>query len=186
MAGMLSLSQIVPAFLAVAAIAYAGLAVRVARSAPHNPNNMVSFFLFLIAGITDFLDGYFARKLDQTSRFGAALDPIADKLLTSAALFLLVATDTLAGFHIVIALSIILREIWVSGLREALAGKAALPVIKLAKWKTALQFIALTLLISPIGGSLREIGIFALWAAAGMTILTGMQYTRTAFSILRT
>ncbi len=145
----------------------------------------VAFALFAIAGVTDFFDGYIARRLNQTSALGAALDPIADKLLTSVALVLLIMDRTLTDLHVIVALIIILREFWVAGLREALAGEISIPVTFLAKWKTAIQFIAIALLLLPAPDIARAIGVFFLWAGAAITVWTGKHYTQLALQHLR-
>ena len=134
--------------------------------------------LFVIAALTDWLDGYLARRLNQGSAFGRMLDPIADKLLVLAALMLLVATGAIAGWSIGAALIILLREIAVSGFREHLGPLGiVMPVSKLAKWKTTLQLIALMLLIAPVP-ALRIPGLVVLWMAAVMTLITGFAYLR--------
>ena len=79
---------------------------------------LFGLFIFVIASITDFLDGYFARLFNQKSKIGKILDPIADKLLVSSALIGLISIQIITGIHIIIATIIILREIFVSGLRE--------------------------------------------------------------------
>ncbi|WP_306253684.1 CDP-diacylglycerol--glycerol-3-phosphate 3-phosphatidyltransferase [Parvularcula sp. IMCC14364] len=140
--------------------------------------------LFVLAGISDFLDGFIARRTQTTSALGAALDPIADKLLTAAVLLMLIADGTLTGFDMILGLIMILREIWISGLREALAGRTPLVVTALAKWKTAAQFLALGFLLMPVTSLSREAGIFFLWAAAALTIWTGAQYTHLAIGQL--
>jgi len=120
-----------------------------------------AFVLFAVAAATDWLDGYLARKWDQTSDFGRFLDPIADKLMVAAVLLLLmVPFSTLADggslwgyLYIVAAIAIILRELFVSGLREFLGPKGiVVPVSGLAKWKTALQLVAIAALL--LGGAL--------------------------------
>ncbi|MEM8988717.1 MAG: CDP-diacylglycerol--glycerol-3-phosphate 3-phosphatidyltransferase [Pseudomonadota bacterium] len=137
--------------------------------------------LFILAAITDYFDGVLARRHGGTP-FGAALDPIADKLLTGAALLLLVHTGTIADLHVLAALAILLREIAVSGLREALGREGAkMPVTRLAKWKTAAQFLALALLV-PGAEVLAAPGLAALWAAAGLTVWTGVGYGRATFT----
>lgn len=147
--------------------------------------------LFLLAAITDFLDGYVARKFDQMSALGAALDPVADKLLTAAALLLLIGTGAIAGVHILAALTILLREVLVTGLREAVAGLPkeegkGLAVTQLAKWKTTVQFISLLLIIAgTTGDQIHQIGIWLFWLAALLTVITGYGYVTTAISRLR-
>ncbi len=144
-------------------------------------------FIFVLAGVTDFFDGYIARKLNQMSALGAALDPIADKLLTGAALLLLAYAGLTPGWHMVASLAILLREILISGLREAVAGKAgvAFPVTQLAKWKTTFQFVALAILIAPLGGIIHFIGLALFWVAAVLTVWTGYGYVTTAVKALK-
>ena len=104
--------------------------------------------LFSIAGFTDWLDGHFARRWQQHSEFGRFLDPIADKLLVAAALFMLTATDRISNPTMLPALVILMREILVSGLREHLAGlRVGVPVSRLAKWKTGIQMVAIGVLL---------------------------------------
>ena len=144
--------------------------------------------LYVVAAITDFLDGWLARKQNQTTVFGTVLDPIADKLLVGGLLLSLVATGVVSGVHVIAAVIILLRELTVSGMREYLAPMGyTMPVSKLAKWKTAAQMLALGLLI--ISG---ELGVFAqipgvvlLWLAAGMTVWTGALYVRGGLAFAR-
>jgi CDP-diacylglycerol---glycerol-3-phosphate 3-phosphatidyltransferase len=144
----------------------------------------LAFWLFVLAGLTDLLDGALARALGDADALGAALDPIADKILTAGLLVLLAMTGALFGPHIFAALLILIREFLIGGLREALAGKLSLPVSALAKWKTALQFIALALLIMPLSWG-QNIGLAALWAAAVLTLWTGWTYARPALAALK-
>jgi cardiolipin synthase len=133
--------------------------------------------LYLIAAVTDWLDGYLARRLGQLSPFGRMLDPIADKLLVATALLLLVATGVISGWSIAAALAILLREIAVSGFREHLGPLGiVVPVTRLAKWKTAVQMAALTILIAPTDGLVHTAGIILLWVAAAFTLVTGWGY----------
>lgn len=140
--------------------------------------------LFLYAGISDFLDGYLARKWRVVSALGRFLDPIADKLLVAAALICLVADARAPEIPVVI---ILLRELLVSGLREHLMEKQVhLPVSTLAKYKTAVQMLALTLLlIGPVFPVLLTAGRVTLWLAAGLTAITGWEYLRVGFKHLR-
>src|SRR5215469_5887740 len=106
-------------------------------------SHWLACILFTAACITDWLDGHFARRWKQQSEIGRFLDPIADKLLVAAALFMLAATARISTAAIFPALVILSREILVSGLREYLAGlRVRVPVSKLAKWKTAIQMVA--------------------------------------------
>jgi cardiolipin synthase len=142
----------------------------------------LSMALFVIAGITDYFDGYIARRYHQISRLGRFLDPIADKLLVAAALLMLVDRGPLVGIHVLAALIILAREILVSGLREFLAElRVGLPVSQLAKWKTAVQMVAIALLLVGDGASplVTTLGLWAIWIAAGLTLITGYDYLRT-------
>jgi cardiolipin synthase (CMP-forming) len=142
----------------------------------------VALGIFILAGITDFLDGYLARAWSQQSALGRMLDPIADKLLVSAVLLMLVANHTITSYSIWAAIIILCREILVSGLREFLAElKVPLPVSRIAKWKTVLQLVALGFLIAgsagdyTIGG-ITTTGLVLLWLSALLTLYTGWDY----------
>ncbi len=142
--------------------------------------------IFVLASITDYLDGYLARAWNQSSNIVRMLDPIADKLLVATCLLLLAAdTDrTIAGWSLWAAIIILNREILVSGLREYLADlKVSVPVSRLAKWKTAVQMVAIaTLLGGPALAKFipyaTQIGIVLLWVAAIITLITGYDYFR--------
>jgi len=143
-----------------------------------------AWLLFTIAGVTDFLDGYMARREHQVSKIGQFLDPIADKLLVSAVLLLLVGNGRIEGINILPALVILLREVAVSGLREFLAGlSVSVPVSRLAKWKTTIQLVALGFLIvgspnAPWWIPATLIGDLLLWVAGVLTVMTGYDYWR--------
>ncbi|MEM1376034.1 MAG: CDP-diacylglycerol--glycerol-3-phosphate 3-phosphatidyltransferase [Pseudomonadota bacterium] len=143
-----------------------------------------AFVLFTVASLTDWLDGYLARKLNETSNIGRMLDPIADKLLVSVILLLLAADGTIAGWSLWAAVIILCREILVSGLREYLASaKVSVPVTQLAKWKTTAQLVAIGfLLLGPAGDSIMpyvtETGLGLLWVSALLTLYTGYDYFR--------
>lgn len=139
--------------------------------------------LFVAAAVTDYFDGYFARRWRMISPFGRFLDPIADKLLVSAVILMLVAVDGISGLVVLPALIILCREVLVSGLREFLAGlNVGLPVSRLAKWKTMLQMVALGFLIvgdaGPDAVPVQMIGEVGLWIAALLTLVTGYDYLR--------
>src|SRR5829696_5499535 len=151
----------------------------------------VTFVLYCVVAITDYFDGYLARAQGLTSRLGQFLDPIADKIMVAAVLVMLMASRKADGavpiiqdWSVIPALIILLREIIVSGLREFLAGlQISVPVSALAKWKTTFQLVALGALI--LGGALPQqpwvhlVGVVSLWAAAGLTLVTGYDYLRT-------
>jgi cardiolipin synthase (CMP-forming) len=155
-------------------------------------NLTVALVIFVIAALTDFLDGYVARARGETSALGAALDPVADKLLIAAAFILLVRNGVVHGAGVVAVIVIILREILVSGLREALSARAiSLPVTALAKWKTTAQLIAAGLLLAAAptgiaGDALRPAASAALWLATILTFWTGAAYVGRAMNLLRT
>jgi CDP-diacylglycerol--glycerol-3-phosphate 3-phosphatidyltransferase len=156
---------------------------------PEEPGRWIVFLLFCLAGLTDAVDGMIARKLKAESSLGRMLDPIADKLIVSAALLMLTADRTLQGIHLVPALVILCREILVSGLREFLAGaKVSVPVTIFAKFKTALQMIAIgAMILTPLAdeylpdAAALSYSAFAyglLWIAAALTVYTGWIYFR--------
>ena len=135
--------------------------------------------LFILAGVTDYFDGYFARRWAQISPFGRFLDPIADKLLVAAVILILVDVDQITGWVVLPALIILCREVLVSGLREFLAqANVGVPVSRMAKWKTMLQMVALGFLL--IGNTadpwVTLVGEVGLWIAAALTIITGYDY----------
>ncbi len=140
--------------------------------------------IYVAAAITDFFDGYLARKWQQQSSLGKMLDPIADKVLVSVVLLVLSADGILFGGHIWAAIIILAREVLVSGLREYLGElQVSVPVTQIAKWKTTVQLIAIGFLIAgPAGDSvlpqITNIGIIGLWIAAGLTLYTGYDYFR--------
>ncbi|NNM57160.1 CDP-diacylglycerol--glycerol-3-phosphate 3-phosphatidyltransferase [Acidocella sp.] len=148
--------------------------------------DFLAALVFLIAAVTDYLDGRLAREMAQLSDFGRMLDPIADKLLIGATLMALVGFGHLPGWGIYPAIVIMLREILVSGLREYLAElRIGLPVTRLAKWKTGVQMVALGLLLLGSGGAriiglgwlpMAWIGGTLLWMAAVLTLVTGWDY----------
>jgi cardiolipin synthase len=144
----------------------------------------VALAVFIAAGVTDYLDGYYARIWDQHSAFGRMLDPIADKLLVASCLLMLAAESSIHGWTLWAAIVILCREILVSGLREYLAAlRVSVPVTKLAKWKTTIQLIAIGFLIAGEAGEeilppTTLIGIILLWISAIITIYTGWDYFR--------
>lgn len=151
---------------------------------PGDASHWVALALFIVAGITDFFDGYLARAWEQQSNLGRMLDPIADKLLVAVVLIALTWQDIIAGFSLWAAIIILCREILVSGLREFLAElRVSVPVTQLAKWKTAIQMVALGFLLAGPAGDkivpgITEMGITLLWAAAILTLYTGIDYFR--------
>ncbi len=142
-----------------------------------------AFFLFCLASITDYFDGYFARIRNEITNFGTFLDPIADKLLVAAVILILTSKGVIADWETIPALIILLREITVSGLREYLAGiKISIPVTNVAKLKTLFQLCALALLI--LSESLTNLiiiiylGKICLWFAGILTLYTAYDYVK--------
>lgn len=146
--------------------------------------------IFTVAALSDFLDGYVARARNEVSALGAALDPLADKLLVTAALILLIRNGMIREAGVIAAILIVLREILVSGLREAVArAGGTLDVTGLAKFKTTAQLVAvgLILLAAPtgfVGPSLAAAASGVLWLSAVLTVWTGADYTRKAVIFL--
>ena len=173
---------------------------------PGETARLIAFVVFCIAGLSDALDGLAARKLNAGSDFGRMLDPIADKILVAVALMMLVAEGSISEFNLttglagllrlVPALIILTREILVSGLREFLAGaKVSIPVTVFAKFKTALQMIAIgAMILTPLadrffsGVTAVSYSAFAygmLWVAAALTVYTGYVYFRAGLKHLQ-
>ncbi|MBL8381615.1 MAG: CDP-diacylglycerol--glycerol-3-phosphate 3-phosphatidyltransferase [Burkholderiales bacterium] len=151
--------------------------------------NQAATFMFVLAAVTDWLDGWLARRLDQQSAFGAFLDPVADKLMVAAALVVLVH---LGRCHSIVALVIIGREIAISALREWMAqqGRArSVAVNALGKIKTIVQMIAIPLLLfhdNFLGlFDAHVLGQWFVWAAAALTLLSMLVYLRAAWPSLK-
>ncbi|HEX4177652.1 MAG TPA: CDP-diacylglycerol--glycerol-3-phosphate 3-phosphatidyltransferase [Rhizomicrobium sp.] len=180
----------------------------VAYVIPGEVARLVAFAVFALAGISDWLDGFAARKLKAGSDFGRMLDPIADKVLVGVALMMLVADGTFRRVNpmtgdtafsllrLVPALIILSREILVSGLREFLAGtRVSVPVTAVAKFKTAVQMIAIgAMILTPLADVLvpgipsltyAAIAYLLLWVAAALTVYTGVIYFRNGMAHLR-
>ena len=147
-----------------------------------NPNIvLIAGLLFIVSSVSDYFDGYLARTLNQSSKLGTLLDPIADKLLIASVIVVLVDTGVISNIHVVPAIIILLREIAISGLREFLAKlNTDMPVSKLAKYKTTFQMVSLSILIISLGFELNDllwnIGLITLWIAAIITLLSGYYY----------
>lgn len=147
--------------------------------------NWAALGVYVLACVTDFFDGYLARVWQQQSRLGRFMDPIADKLLVGALLIMVVADDRLVGIHVLPAVVILCRELVVSGLREFLADlQVYVPVTTLSKYKTAIQMVAIGfLVVGPSGPDLAgvtalQVGVYGLWLAALLTLITGYTYLR--------
>ncbi|MDR1425662.1 MAG: CDP-diacylglycerol--glycerol-3-phosphate 3-phosphatidyltransferase [Rickettsiales bacterium] len=171
---------------------------------PWKVTNLVVATLFMLASITDYFDGYFARLYSAQSKFGKCFDPIADKLITIVSLFMIVSFND-SVFIVIPSIIIVCREILVSGLREFLGSiNVNLSVTKLAKYKTALQMVAITTLllasknsshsyetimdffeVEPFMrifflGFIEGIGIIFLNTAALTTVITGYIYVKSS------
>ncbi|HRC61353.1 MAG TPA: CDP-diacylglycerol--glycerol-3-phosphate 3-phosphatidyltransferase [Candidatus Propionivibrio aalborgensis] len=150
---------------------------------PHE-RDLVATLIFMAAAVTDWADGYLARKLNQTSAFGAFLDPVADKLMVAAALIILVQ---LGRADAIVATIIIGREITISALREWMAKIGAsknVAVSMLGKIKTAAQMLAIPALLyyAPwFGLDLRLVGNWLIWIAALLTLWSMGYYLRMAW-----
>jgi CDP-diacylglycerol--glycerol-3-phosphate 3-phosphatidyltransferase/cardiolipin synthase len=145
---------------------------------------------FALAGITDSLDGYFARKLGLTSRLGAFLDPVADKLIVAAALVLIVSNDS-RWFVVIMAIVIIGREIAVSALREWMAeigARGKIKVSMLGKYKTIVQIFGLSMMLFNhrlLGIAIYKLGVVLTAIAAVLTLWSMVLYLRLAWPELR-
>lgn len=148
------------------------------------------FWIFVVAASTDWVDGFLARRWGATSKWGAILDPIADKVLITGAILGVLTSGSLTMIAIPCGL-ILFREFAVSALREALPDHAELPVTALAKWKTTVQLVALgayqlILLWDGFGLPLewqppfQDFAYFLIWLAAIITLWTGWQYFKDA------
>ena len=149
---------------------------------------IIPFLLFILASFTDFLDGLLARLYKEESKLGELLDPIADKIIISAALILLVMNETIQNYEVIAAIIILTREILISGLREFL-GKVQvhIQVSNLAKVKTFIQMFSIAILLTGETGNTiinfedynaQTVGIVLLWLSAFLTLYTGYDYVR--------
>ena len=158
---------------------------------PGELSDWLACIIFVIAAFTDYLDGFFARLYKLQSRFGELLDPIADKVLVSTALALLIMSQTIKGPHVVAAIIIITREILISGLREFLAKtQIYIPVTNLSKGKTVIQMIAISILLAGSTGDQFlfnygiQLGTYLLWMSAILTLWTGYAYLRKGIDLI--
>jgi CDP-diacylglycerol---glycerol-3-phosphate 3-phosphatidyltransferase len=157
---------------------------------PYSWADPAAGLLFAAAGITDSLDGYFARRLGQISRLGAFLDPVADKLIVAVALVLLVSRDP-RPLIVLTAAVIIGREITISALREWMAEmgqRRKVAVSLLGKYKTTLQIIGLSLMLyrqDLLGLPIYWLGVVATEIAAALTLVSMIAYLRAAWPELK-
>lgn len=217
---MMTIPNILTTFRLIAALMI--LIVFVILPRPYS--DWTALCLFVLASLTDYLDGYLARKLKQVSEIGKMLDPIADKALVVVCLALLLGLFSLRTAIVIPVALILFREVFVSGIREYLGQAAgALAVTKLAKWKTATQMVAIGVLLThglfehyffmhSIGmdhtivqdilagreedlfnlkqryiGTIwsMKIGVWLLWLAATITVITGFDYFVKSLALLK-
>ena len=147
----------------------------------------LALVLYIAAAVSDFFDGYLARKWNQGSELGRMLDPIADKLLVGALIVVFAWDRTLGAWDLIPALAILLREIFVSGLREYMGPKGiVVKVLRLAKWKTTVQMLALVFIfLAPLLAGAGLVAVLLLWLAAILTVVTGAQYFMGAWPVLK-
>lgn len=157
---------------------------------PWQYSNVACTAIFLIAGITDWLDGYLARKMSLETAFGAFLDPVADKLMVAFVLVLVVQAE--ANPYLAIPAAVIIgREITIASLREWMAEigqRAKVKVSQLGKWKTTVQMSAVTLLLyreDLLGLPINTIGYWLLYIAAILTLWSMVNYLSAAISTLQ-
>jgi CDP-diacylglycerol--glycerol-3-phosphate 3-phosphatidyltransferase len=146
----------------------------------------IAFVLFLLASITDFLDGFLARKFKIQSNLGRIFDPIADKLMVGSVLLMLVYFQRV---NVIPCLLILGREFAVAGLREFLVLlHISLPVSRIAKWKTAFQVTSISVILLGAKGSgwqfVDYLGSFSIWVAAVLTLATGYSYLIAAIKFM--
>jgi len=148
--------------------------------------HIATTFIFFIAGVTDWLDGYLARKMDVETKFGAFLDPVADKIMVAFVLVLLVEAE--ANIWMTLPAAIIIgREITISSLREWMAElgqRATVKVSQIGKWKTTAQMLAIACLLyreTIFGVSMQFFGLIMLYIAAILTLWSMISYLKAAF-----
>ncbi|QQA42560.1 CDP-diacylglycerol--glycerol-3-phosphate 3-phosphatidyltransferase [Pelagovum pacificum] len=155
----------------------------------------VALILFASVALTDWIDGRLARAWGMETRFGAAMDPIADKAMVLIALLVIAGYSAMSPWIVMPATLIVFREVFVSGLREYVGGGVKLSVTVLAKWKTTVQMVSIAVLFSEgifinhgadtaaawVGG----LGVTLLWIAAVLTLVTGYDYFRKSLPYLK-
>ena len=200
----------VPLFIIVYLIPYQSLGIDIpvfhVLSSSLSMLDIILFLIFALSALTDYFDGYIARKYHLITTFGKFIDPIADKLLVSVSLIMLVNFSEQNTIILIPSIIIICREIMVSGLREFLATlNVGVPVTRLAKWKTAIQMMAITALLLAGRGSeyvyneimdiveaeefvrinfegyIQKLGEIFLCISAVLTVITGYIYFKVGF-----
>ncbi len=150
-------------------------------------SEIISTGLFIFAAISDFFDGYLARKFNQESEMGRFLDPIADKLIVIGVLIALIWIGKITPIDLIPVSLIFFREIFVSGLREYLGNfSVKMPVSYLAKCKTTAQLMAIPFLMAfPIWSPFFDTGRAILWFASALTVYTGYSYFKIALKYMK-
>jgi len=157
---------------------------------PWEYSNIACTFIFFIAGFTDWLDGYLARKMDLETAFGAFLDPVADKVMVAFVLVLIIQSQANPTLAIAGAI-IISREIIIASLREWMAEigqRAKVKVSELGKWKTTTQMLAIGFLLfreDLMGVPINLIGYWLLYIAAFLTLWSMVNYLSAAYTTLK-
>ena len=145
--------------------------------------NWYSAGLFVIASITDWLDGYWARKYDSVSILGQFLDPVADKVLVSSILILLIPMGRIEALAVIILIN---RDVFISGLRSIAASQGlVISAGPMGKWKTALQMVAIPLILigeKSLGFHLETLGYWGIWGSVILSVISGFQYVMAFFA----
>lgn len=178
-----------PTYLTLLRIAFIPL-LAIVYYLPWQYSNVACTAIFVLAGVTDWLDGYLARKMALETPFGAFLDPVADKLMVAFVLVLLVETES-SPYLTIPAAIIIGREITIASLREWMAEigrRATVKVSQLGKWKTTAQMVAIALLLygeDLAGLPIKTMGYWLLYVAAILTLWSMINYLAAAFATLK-
>jgi len=183
--------QTIPNLLTYFRILAVAVAIGLTVALPNKP--LALLLLFGLAALTDFFDGYLARKWNVVTPLGTMLDPMADKLLVMVVLVYLLKFPPMPLLLVSLLLA---RELYIAGLREFLATRAvALPVSGGGKWKTALQLIAISVLLGTLSiaphlplnqtDKIWNVGISLLWASTALSLISAFNYTRKAWPHLR-
>lgn len=179
----------IPTYLTLLRIAFIPL-LAIIFYLPWQYSNIACTAIFMLAGFTDWLDGYLARKMAQETAFGAFLDPVADKLMVAFVLVLLVEAES-SPYLTIPAAIIIGREITIASLREWMAEigqRAKVKVSQLGKWKTTAQMLAITLLLygeNLAGLPIKTMGYWLLYIAAILTLWSMINYLTAAIATLK-
>lgn len=150
------------------------------------PNTYAPAIIFIVASLTDMLDGYLARKNNQITAFGKFIDPLADKILAITALILFVESKILPAVPVII---VIYREFAVSGFRLVAANKGiTIAAGKTGKIKTALQFIGIAMILISMGGNFNQllnIGVITIYLSVVMTVVSFIVYIKENIEVLK-